>query len=619
MPLRIKWEVTPAPLPAAEREVEPPVRTGSDDIEIHFQPVFSTRTGQTAGHEAFARVRCRTAEGIVLKSIRRVLDNPEDPQTIPEIDFSLFLAAVRRATTLGLGGGSLLIFVSVRPETLLDREHRLAFARLAADGTGIPSKRIVLEIAERDLANNLSGLREAANSLRDAGFRLAVDGFGAGPASLNFLTIVEPDIVKISRELVSDIDRAVIRFNLVNAVASLCHRMGIKVAACGIEREEELAAVQDIGIELIQGEFLAPPAPVPPPAGPHCLTALSRPAPPLRIRGEPQFIGDISRAVSPIRPSDSIMTAFRRFLQEPHLTSLPVVRKEAAVGMAYRHRFLENAILGRCGYGWSLNAFKTIGDMMETGILLVESNVTIEDVAKKIWSRTHASVYDDVLVSKTGKYFGVAAVSDLLEAVTEKSLNTARNANPLTGLPGNTVIQREIERRLRQNVHFDACYIDIDNFKPYNDYYGFERGDFVIKTLAKIVEAVLSGPDPAEASFVGHIGGDDFIVLARPGDSMQIAERIVAGFEGWLPGFHGISDYQRGMYVSSLRGGAVATFRLLSLSIGIVSTEVNKIDSYAELASLATEVKKAAKAQEGSLIVRDRRLGGKDAVQHPSD
>lgn len=206
-----------------------------------------------------------------------------------------------------------------------------------------------------------------------------------------------------------------------------------------------------------------------------------------------------------------------------------------------------------------------------------------------------------------------ATVKFNLDAITEKSLMLAKNANPLTGLPGNESIQREINKRLSQNMHFDVCYIDIDNFKPYNDHYGFEKGDMVIKTLACIIEESVK-PDDFDFSFVGHIGGDDFIVIIPPQISIPACEKIIASFEATLPALHDTEDYNRRCYVSKNRKNEEETFNILSISIGTVSTEVYKIKSFAQLASIATEVKKAAKMQSAlsgaSSIARDRRLMG---------
>jgi GGDEF domain-containing protein len=184
----------------------------------------------------------------------------------------------------------------------------------------------------------------------------------------------------------------------------------------------------------------------------------------------------------------------------------------------------------------------------------------------------------------------------------------ARGANPLSGLPGNESIQREISHRISKNMHFDVSYIDIDNFKPYNDYYGFERGDHVIKTLANTIRKIVQSLTHDDFSFTGHIGGDDFILITRPQISIPWCEQIIFQFDAFLEEFHGREDFRRKFYVSKTRDGKEEPFDLLSLSIGIVSTEVYKIDSYAQLASVASEVKKAAKMQKGSSIVRDRRM-----------
>jgi diguanylate cyclase (GGDEF)-like protein len=247
---------------------------------------------------------------------------------------------------------------------------------------------------------------------------------------------------------------------------------------------------------------------------------------------------------------------------------------------------------------------------MERHFLLVDANTWLETVAQRVNAREAAFLYDDLVVTTHGKYRGTVAVSDRLEAMTERSISTAKNANPLSGLPGNVSIQKEIEKRLSRQIQFDACtcYIDLDHFKPYNDHYGFEKGDMVIRSLAGIIGNAMNAVDKDLFNFVGHIGGDGFILLTRPSISVTISEKIVQLFLSSMPEFHGIRDFEKGFYPSINRKGEKEKFDLLSLSIGIVSTEVSKIDSYAQLASIATEVKKLAKMQTGPAIIRDRRI-----------
>lgn len=191
----------------------------------------------------------------------------------------------------------------------------------------------------------------------------------------------------------------------------------------------------------------------------------------------------------------------------------------------------------------------------------------------------------------------------------EERLMLAKAANPLTGLPGNVSIHHEIDEKLSSATPFDIAYIDIDNFKPYNDFYGFEKGDQVISSLADILLSVINFSDIREESFCGHIGGDDFILLTPPFRAEQIAAEIIREFETHLEVFHGREDFQAGFYTAVNRRGVEETFTLLSLSFGILNTRMTRIDSYAQLASIATEIKKSAKSRTGSSIFVNQRTG----------
>src|SRR5262249_42564939 len=154
--------------------------------------------------------------------------------------------------------------------------------------------------------------------------------------------------------------------------------------------------------------------------------------------------------------------------------------------------------------------------------------------------------------------------------ISERNLFLARGANPLTGIPGTLFIQTEIEKRIAQNMYFDVAYVDIDNFKPYNDYYGFEKGDQVIKTLGQICQWGVEAFGDENFGFVGHIGGDDFIVVSRPQHTHSITQHIIGLFEGRRAEFHGMNDLRQGFYMSTNRRGEAEPFGLLALSIGVV-------------------------------------------------
>ena len=181
-----------------------------------------------------------------------------------------------------------------------------------------------------------------------------------------------------------------------------------------------------------------------------------------------------------------------------------------------------------------------------------------------------------------------------------------RNLSPLTGLPGNIRIQEEIERMVQDGRDFAVLYCDLDNFKAYNDHRGFVQGDRMIQSIARIIQdAVLesSGPD----GFVGHVGGDDFVSVVPPEVSEKVARRIVEQFDREVAQFYEKEDLDRGYVEVEDRRGELQQMPLVSVSIGVASTDRRAFNHYVEAVNVATEMKTYAKRQRGSSFAIDRR------------
>jgi diguanylate cyclase (GGDEF)-like protein len=174
--------------------------------------------------------------------------------------------------------------------------------------------------------------------------------------------------------------------------------------------------------------------------------------------------------------------------------------------------------------------------------------------------------------------------------------------NPLTGLPGNVLLQAELERRLAGGQPFALIYIDLDNFKAFNDAYGFARGDRAIHMLASVLSAVAPPDD-----FLGHIGGDDFAILHYGGDSEGLCRKIIASFDARVHELYDTVDLQRGFLRAVDRHGTSRQFGLLSLSISVVNSQGQQFSSVDEISKVAAELKGAAKSVSGSSYVIDRR------------
>ena len=181
-----------------------------------------------------------------------------------------------------------------------------------------------------------------------------------------------------------------------------------------------------------------------------------------------------------------------------------------------------------------------------------------------------------------------------------------RDESPLTGLPGNVRIQEEIETRVDAGQEFALLYVDFDNFKAYNDRYGFSRGDDVIRGLARIIAEVVGELAPDD-HFVGHLGGDDFVAMVPPGPAAVVAETLVQRFDREAPTFYDPEDRDGGGIEIVNRRGEPQRYPYLTVSIGVASTQRRAFAHYAEMVAVASEMKAYTKGQPGSSWAMDRR------------
>jgi diguanylate cyclase (GGDEF)-like protein len=177
--------------------------------------------------------------------------------------------------------------------------------------------------------------------------------------------------------------------------------------------------------------------------------------------------------------------------------------------------------------------------------------------------------------------------------------------NPLTGLPGNVSIERNLYKVLESERPYAIGYLDLDNFKAYNDLYGFSRGDELIKNVARILVTTISSH--TRDGFVGHIGGDDFVFIVPLESVEKVAEEVIKKFETLIPKLVSRKDLERGYFISKDRQGKTCTFPLPSISIAIVPVKKGKFTHIGEIAERAGQIKKLIKAQPGSVYFVDRR------------
>jgi diguanylate cyclase (GGDEF)-like protein len=183
------------------------------------------------------------------------------------------------------------------------------------------------------------------------------------------------------------------------------------------------------------------------------------------------------------------------------------------------------------------------------------------------------------------------------------------DANPLTRLPGGAAIEGVLNMRLETGSPVAFCLLDLDNFKAYNDRYGYPAGSEVIKAVARIVEASVA-EQGGEGDFVGHVGGDDFVVLTSPGRSEAICRQVIREFDATIPGHYSEEDRERGFIVGKTRQGQTVQFPIMSISLAVVTNEKHQLTSHLQVGEIAAELKDYAKTLPGSVFVVDRRASG---------
>jgi diguanylate cyclase (GGDEF)-like protein len=210
-------------------------------------------------------------------------------------------------------------------------------------------------------------------------------------------------------------------------------------------------------------------------------------------------------------------------------------------------------------------------------------------------------LYDHIIVTRDDALAGIVSVQRLLAAITDARVDAARHANPLTGLPGNALIERELRNRIRQSRRIALMHIDLDDFKAFNDAYGFHRGDLAIGMTAELLHDELAAH--AGPHFLGHIGGDDFLAIVDGDRAHSLADRLRDEFQQRIASLYEAEDRRRGWICATDRTGENEIFPLMTLSVAMAFVEPHDSRHYAELLDDLSQAKRDTKSRKPRRLV----------------
>lgn len=558
-----------------------------------FQPIVSTLEERVVGFEALSRGPSNSP----LHSPLTLFAAARHHGILTELEMLCRERAISRFRSLGLPGK---LFLNVSPESLLEQQHYRGQTLALLEANGLTADQIVIELTEQAPIEDLSLLQSALHHYRDMGFSIALDDLGAGYSSLRLWSELQPEYVKIDRHFIDGIHRDPVKREFVSSILQMAKASRAQVIAEGIEQQEELAVLSDIGIDWVQGYLLGRPDSHPELNDSKLSAILDQ----RQTSGNDDApIHSLLLPVSGVPEQTKVQAVLECFQQQPTLNTLAVVdEQQRPIGAVQRHALSQTMLKP---FGQEIYSRKPIRQLMDPDCLIVDIRQSLQRVSRLLTSRARQRLEDDFIIVDQGIYKGLGRGIDVLRQITELKLQQARHANPLTLLPGNIPIQQCLQRLLERQVDARLCYIDLDNFKPFNDIYGYGKGDEILLGLAQLLRELC---DP-RCDFVGHIGGDDFMLVMRSDDWHARLQQLDQRFQQLCRTLYRDEHIQANGFTAPDREGKWRHHDLLNLSIGVISLPGHQANLYdaARLAELASRAKHDAKKQRGFSVV----------MQHP--
>lgn len=568
----------------------------AEDLAIVFQPIYDVLTGAVLAFEALTRIRARPEAGFP----RNLLDAARASGNLMKFNEMLSVMAVAEFSAAKLPG---LLFVNVSPGAIPKANTSSGIFAKDYPAWRIPADRIIIELTEDEPLLDYQAMRESLIFFRDRGFTIALDDFGEGFSSLRLWTEIKPSFVKIDRHFINGVHTDFLKQQFIEAFVRVAARCGVSLIAEGIESSAELATLRHLGIRFGQGYFLGHPE-----VASHWVT--NKPDSGGWL-GETQVFDsghkktrtviDLVKRVAQLDIEQSVEQAFERFETDPDLKLLPVTRGEVqVVGLISRYRLISDfAKL----YRRELNGKKRCTSVMDRSAVIVPADMSFSDVARLVGLAASETSSEGFVVIKAGEYAGICETKSLMFEITQSEMRAARYANPLTFLPGNVPIDERIAAMLIRQEAFVVCYADLDNFKPFNDSQGYFAGDEIIKLTADLLLRYVD----AERDFVGHIGGDDFVVLFRSPDWHARCCSLIADFDKSIRRFYSAAELAQQSFRARNRRGQLISIPLLSISLGVICVPQTHDASLLDVSAAAANAKGQAKRLRGSALFVERR------------
>lgn len=557
-------------------------------IDYAFQPIVNTSNGECYGVEALLR----NIKSAGFSSINALFDLAYENKVLHQVDLILRRKAIQKFASLRRMNREKLFF-NVDRRVLDSSDYQQGTTANMLREFGLTQDTICFEISEKKELLNPKEIVKVLDAYRNQKFKIAMDDYGIGFSGLHMLYYAEPDFIKIDRFFIQDIENDSKKRLFVSSIVDVAHHIGSIVIAEGVETKKEFIICQEIGCDLVQGYFIQHPE-----QKTHLLKSQYRNIQVLgRTERKNAKLSDINLIRSEMKrietiPYDmNVYEAFEKFKQNKEYTFFPVINEShEPIGIVREKSFKDYAysrfgaeLLQNPAFGQHLSKFVTkypIADIhhpLEKIIHTYSQNENIEGI---------------LMVDKM-KYIGFLSAPSLLKVLNEKNITEARDQNPISKLPGNTMVT-EYKNTALENMKTPYVFVFFffDNFKPYNDKYGYRQGDRVILIFSKLLQKTIKGSN----HFIGHMGVYDFFA----GFERETPEKVSRDISLTIKQFHkhGIKMYDsttlnRGYIISKNQEGKLNKYPLIDVGAVILTLPENRnrVFTGGEIANFVEQLK----------------------------
>lgn len=559
-------------------------------VGIVFQPIISLKNGDVLGYEALSR----TPSEYDFENIEDVFSLAKEHDRLWELEQLARMKTLQSARSFLVPPFNKKLFMNVSSHVMKYEKFHTEMTEFFLREFRISPRNIIFEVTEQSMIDDMQGFQSTLSQYKSDNFSLAIDDAGVEYAGLNAITDFNPNYIKIDMKLIRNIQEHSLQGAIVKGMVEFSKVANVSLIAEGVETYEELETITRMGVQYAQGYYIQKPhhkiQPLEAKLIQDILDIRTMMIQEERNRAQTIPVEQLSFPTQTISSDTLTIDAYEIMNRDVDCYGLTIIEDGKPIGIVTK-KSMSLTLSGR--YGFTLYQNKPISKIMDQEFLMVDYRMPISVVADLAMDRPQDKLYDFVVVTKGDQYHGSVTIKRMLRKVTELEVSSAKQQNPLTGLPGNIAIEHRLNQMLKKKQDFSAVYLDIDNFKPYNDVYGFETGDLIIKLLAKLIEDLV----PSD-QFVGHIGGDDFIVLYDHHIHPQKFEHLIETFENEVLKFYSPEDRQQGYITAQTRNGDVERFPLISVTAVVVDNSEFEYKTSRAISKDLADLKNKAKLEK---------------------